>query len=132
MGSLPVTNSCDGCARGLIIVNGLHVPHEPDDVGGRFYCTRSRYEEKLPRPNRSAKVPPMRTLTTEELISETLTRIALNSGRQTTKLDRDFVTLVAEMIAISREKVPDCYEQATPGARVVDGRGWTHKPPGDD
>lgn len=42
-----VTNSCDGCARGLVIVNGLHVPHEPDDVGGRFYCTRSRYEEDL-------------------------------------------------------------------------------------
>lgn len=58
----------------------------------------------------------MRNLTTDELRRETLHRLALRRRRQPTRLDHDLVDLIADMIELSRERVPDCYEQAT-GAR---------------
>lgn len=54
----------------------------------------------------------MRTLTTTELESETLHRVALRLRRQPSAVDRDLVRLIAEMIALSQERVPSCYVQA--------------------
>lgn len=55
----------------------------------------------------------MRTLTRDEIVSETLHRLTLRRGRNTTRLDRELVELVAEIVELSRERVPDCYTQAT-------------------
>lgn len=61
----------------------------------------------------------MRRLTTNELQSETLHRVALRLGRAPSALDRDLIALIAEMIALASEPVPDCYTQAT-----GDGDSW--------
>lgn len=55
----------------------------------------------------------MRTLTADELTTEMLYRLAIR-GVPAGKLHTEIVALVAEMIAIHDEKVPNCYEQETP------------------
>jgi hypothetical protein len=55
----------------------------------------------------------MRTLTREELVSETLHRLYLRKvpiGR----VHSEIVELVAEMIELATEHVPECYTQDTP------------------
>lgn len=54
----------------------------------------------------------MRKLTRTELVSEISYRLAIRGiyGKCSTQI----VELVAEMIELARERVPDCYEQATP------------------
>lgn len=55
----------------------------------------------------------MRHLTTDELSSEVLHRLALRRHRTPTRLDRDLVHLIVEVVDLAREPVPDCYVQAT-------------------
>lgn len=52
-----------------------------------------------------------RKLTRDELVSEIVHRLALRGimGRCSTEI----VELVAEMLELSGERVPDCYEQRT-------------------
>lgn len=104
-----------------------------DMPAGRSVCFACRWRdatgEKLPPAAARASVPAMRTLTRDELVAETLHRITLNRPAGPSKLDRDLVGLIADMIELARERVPDCYTQATPTPPTAPGRGWTHEPP---
>lgn len=53
----------------------------------------------------------MRTLTRRELTEEMRHRLALRGVQG--RISTEIVRLVAEMIELAREPVPDCYEQAT-------------------
>lgn len=77
-----------------------------------------------------AGVTTMRLLTTDELKSETLHRIMLRINRRPSRGERDLVDLIAEMIELSREQVPECYVQTTiePTPQTAPGRGWTTEP----
>lgn len=63
----------------------------------------------------------MRTLTRNELVAEVMYRLGIRGifGRCSTEI----VELVAEMIDLSRERVPECYEQRTP-CRTCGGNGY--------
>jgi hypothetical protein len=70
-------------------------------------------DENLTTRTDEPRVADMRTLTRDELVSETLTRIMLNRGRAASNIDRQLVTLIADMITLAAERVPECYTQAT-------------------
>lgn len=55
----------------------------------------------------------MRHLTTDELVSEMSHRCTLRLKRHVHRTELDLIQLVAEMLELAREQVPECYVQTT-------------------